>query len=221
MDLERDERLLEARTIFHPLVVGALFLAVALATSGVRGGHRPLVLGAIAGGLLVVLAAVWTQRGVLVTDRRVVEFSVVAAWLARRLPAFAGLEKRRRRVLPLGGVLAARRAGNVVVLQVAGGEHRIACHDDGVAAELVASIERQLLRSPRLRPVRRVEEPVIRVAAAAGAPGRCPYCHDDVPPDEAAGCAACGAGHHAECLEIHGGCAAFGCGAPARSRTRA
>lgn len=210
--------------MFHPLVAGPLLLGLSVLWWSARAGHVAVALGAGLGVLLVLLAAAWTQRAVLVTDRRVVEYCVLAAWLARRWPRFAGLETRRRRVVPLGSIGAARRDRSVAVLSIGGAEHRIACHDEHLAAQLVASIERELLRTPRLRPVRRIEEPVIKVAAtsaAAAGPARCPYCHDDVPQEEAAACAGCGAGHHAECLEIHGGCAAFGCGAPTRARARA
>jgi len=41
-----------------------------------------------------------------------------------------------------------------------------------------------------------------------GSPGRCAYCHGDVPPEERVACRDCLAPHHQECFE--GRCAACG-----------
>ncbi len=42
---------------------------------------------------------------------------------------------------------------------------------------------------------------------------RCPYCLDDLAPEQAhSRCAACRTPHHKTCFDEHGGCVAFGCG---------
>ena len=49
---------------------------------------------------------------------------------------------------------------------------------------------------------------------------RCPYCHDDLPEPDAAGCAACATRYHTDCL-AEAGCVVLGCQqgrAPSRQR---
>jgi hypothetical protein len=41
-------------------------------------------------------------------------------------------------------------------------------------------------------------------------PGRCAYCHDEVPRDERTACAACLGVHHDGCWREHGRCATCG-----------
>jgi hypothetical protein len=50
----------------------------------------------------------------------------------------------------------------------------------------------------------------VRGLEVRGSPTRCPYCHNDVSPEETVACQSCLARHHAECWNSHGTCATCG-----------
>lgn len=221
MELERGERLVEGRQLLTPLaflsLLAAFLIVAELGLSLVSIGLAAVVLA------ISWAAALWSARHLAITDRRIVEYRVFLARLARRWPRFAPLEAQRRRVFPLEGLASARRSGASLVLRLRDGStHDVPCHTEEEAARLLAVVDDFLRRAPWLRPARRAPPMKVSVAASASAvePGRCPYCHDAVAEDEAVGCERCGAVHHEECLEIHGGCAAFSCQGTRRARVR-
>jgi hypothetical protein len=177
---------------------------------------------AVATLLLSLAWTVWFARHVSITDRRLVEYRVLLARLARRFPRLALAEVARRRVILLEDVASARRSGVVLVLRTrSGGTHEVDCHDQVAAVHLLNAVDEYMRRSPHLRPIRR--PPALQVSVSVNASeetARCPYCHDAVPEDEAASCSRCKAVHHEECMSIHGGCAAFGCIGERRARAR-
>lgn len=221
MELERGERLIEGRQLLTPLVFLSLLAAFMIVA---ELGATPLSLSAAVLVLAVSwAAALWNARHLAITDRRIVEYRVFLARLARRWPRFAPLEASRRRVFSLEELASARRSGVNLVLRLRdGSSHEVPCHTEDEAARLLAVVDEFLRRAPWLRPTRRAPPVKVEVHAAASAaePGRCPYCHDVVAEDEAQACARCGAVHHEECLGIHGGCAAFSCQGERRARVR-
>lgn len=221
MELEQGERLVEGRQLLTPLAFVSLLAAFVIVA---QLGPSLLSLG-LAAAVLVAswVPALWSARHLAITDRRIVEYRVFLARLARRWPRLAPLEARRRRVLPLEALASARRSGSCLVLRMRDGTtHEVPCHTEEEAARLLAVVDDFLRRAPWLRPTRRLPPVKVAVAATASAEtGRCPYCHDAVSEDEAAACERCGAVHHEECLGIHGGCAAFSCQAARRARVRA
>ncbi len=229
MELDHDEsaRGATSRTIRSPL---ALTLVAAAATVGLYGldGH-PL---ALAFGV-AAFAAAWLAQGyflrrVVVTHRRIVEYRPDLARWARSLPRLAGLELRRRRVIELDLVAQVERRGTAVRLHMRdGAEHRVECHDLDHTAEVFGALEARLgerrVRGPRTafgalggRPAAVRVGPVQVTARPAPEARRCPYCHDGLDEDDVTPCPGCAAPHHAECLEIHGGCSAYGCQRPLR-----
>ncbi|MBX3472402.1 MAG: hypothetical protein KF878_36585 [Planctomycetes bacterium] len=222
MELERGERLVEGRQLLTPLAGLSLLAAfLIVAEWGFTWRTVPVALAVV---LTTWAAALWNARHLAITDRRIIEYRVFLARLARRFPRFAPLEAHRRRVFPLQDLASARRSGAALVLRLrTGATHTVPCHTEEEAARLLTVVDDFLRRAPWLRPARRVPEATISVSVSASAeaePGRCPYCHDAVPPEEAAPCGRCGAVHHEECLGIHGGCAAFTCLGERRVRTR-
>lgn len=222
MELERGERLVEGRQLLTPLAFLSLLAAFLIVAE-----FGPTLASVLVALLVLVVSwttALWRARHLLITDRRIIEYRVVLARLARRWPRFAPLEARRRRVFSLQDLASARRSGSRLVLRLRdGASHEVACHDEQEAAGLLTVVDDFLRRAPWLRPTRRPPPMTVAVtaSASAGEPGRCPYCHDGVPDDEAARCARCGAVHHDECLQVHGGCAAFSCQGERRVRARA
>lgn len=219
MELERGERLVEGRQLLTPFAFLSLLAAfLILAEFGLTVATVPVAL------LIVVVswaAALWSARHLAITDRRIVEYRVFLARLARRWPRFAPLEASRRRVFSLQDLASARRSGANLVLRLRdGSSHEVPCHTEEEAARLLTVVDEFLRRAPWLRPARRPPPMKVSVAASSSAvePGRCPYCHDAVAADEAAACERCGAVHHEECLGIHGGCAAFTCQGQKRGR---
>ncbi len=221
MELERGERLIEGRQLLTPLAFLSLLAAFLIVA------ELGPTLASIGLALVVVLVswafALWNARHLAITDRRIVEYRVFLARLARRWPRFAPLEAGRRRVFSLQDLASARRSGAALVLRLRdGSSHQVPCHTEEEAARLLTVVDDFLRRAPWLRPARRPPPMKVEVTAAASAaePGRCPYCHDAVDEGEAAACARCGAVHHEECLGIHGGCAAFSCQGAKRARVR-
>jgi hypothetical protein len=219
MDLERGERLVVTRQLLSPIP----FLAGTLAL--VLGASLPAPWHAVAAATVAVVGlalTVWRSRDLAVTDRRIVEYRVLLAALARRVPRLRRAEARRRRSVLLDDVAEARRSGGALIVRLRDGSSvQLDCVDEELAGALLLLVDAHLRRAPRLRPTRRLAPPEVHVHAEARGDGRCPYCHDAVPEDEAAPCPRCQAVHHAECLQIHGGCAAFGCAAaPRRGRVR-
>jgi hypothetical protein len=220
MDLERDERLIEARGLLSPFVFVALLAATIVVVR--LGLNLTSVVVALLALIATALAIVWTSRHVTITDRRIAEYRVLLARLARRFPRLAPLEARRRVSIALPDVLSVRRSGTTILLALRDGrKHEMHCHDESEAARLLTTIDQQLKRAPWLRPKRALIAPKVSVTSTSDVGTRCPYCHDDVPDDEAAECERCGAVQHEECIEIHGGCAAFSCGGTAKRRERA
>jgi hypothetical protein len=225
--LERDERPLHRTRLGAGLAVGLLCLVVSAAWTLAAG--EPWVALASLGALLGLAVIGLGHRRQLLTDRSLIDYSPALAWLARRLPRLAPFEARRRRVIRLGDVLEAQRAGARLLLRPRVGRAvHFQCADEQSAADLLRSIEALLRQRGGLyRPsgtssaVAEAVRVVITPSGAAGAPGgRCPYCHDEVPPEEGAACEQCGVVHHAECLDVHGGCAAFACQGRPRGRVR-
>lgn len=219
MDLERDERLVEGRALVHPVLIAALAVAVlvlevlGLTPVSVLLGAALLALGGV--------AAVWSTEHIAVTDRRIIVYRVLLARAARRFPRLAPLEAHRRLSIPLAEIMSIRRSATTLVLRTRTGERELQCHGEEEAARLLSTIDGQLRKAPWLRPKRELPPPKVTVTRAAPDAGRCPYCHDEVAPDEAATCEQCGVVQHEECTEVHGGCAAFGCAASPRRRERA
>lgn len=220
MELERGERLVEGRQLLTPL--GFLSLVAAFVIVGAAGVSVASVAFALAVVLLGMSLSAWNARHLAITDRRIVEYRVLFARLARRWPRFAPLEAHARRTFALQDLAAVRRSGPTLVLRMRdGAQHEIACHEDDEAARLLAVIDDHLKRAPWMRPIRR--PPPVKVTATASTtaePGRCPYCHDAVADEEAATCDRCGVVQHEECMGIHGGCAAFSCQGERRRRVR-
>ncbi|MCO5166809.1 MAG: hypothetical protein M9894_10645 [Planctomycetes bacterium] len=222
MELERGERLVEGRQLLTPLAGLSLLAAFLIVAEWGLGWVTALL--ALAVVVAAWSAALWNARHLAITDRRIIEYRVFLARLARRFPRFAPLEAHRRRVFPLQDLASVRRSGAALILRLrTGATHTVPCHTEDEAARLLAVVDDFLRRAPWLRPARRTIEPTLSVSVSASAdaePGRCPYCHDAVPPEEAAPCDRCGAVHHEECLGIHGGCAAFSCLGERRARVR-
>lgn len=229
MILERDERPLHRTPLAASLAVGLGCLTV---SGALAVAHREpwLALGSLLAlvGLLVSLLA---HRQQLLTDRSLIEYSPVLAALARRFPRLARAEARRRRVVRLSDVLEAQRAGARILLRPRYGRViDFRCPNEQEAANLLRSLEGLLrARGPHFRRAGEAGPPTplaVRVTPAGGreevaSGGRCPYCHDEVPGEEAEACARCGAVHHGECLDVHGGCAAYACqGQPRAGRVR-
>lgn len=219
-ELERGERLVEGRQLLSPIPLLAAISAFLMVAAA---GPSPLSVTAAVVTLLACAAwTAWTARHVSITDRRIVEYRVALARLARRFPRLARAEVERRRVINLEEVAGARRSGVVIHLRTrTGATHELDCHDEVAAVHLLNAIDDFLRKSPHLRPIRRPIEPKVNISiSASDESSRCPYCHDAVPAEEAAGCERCGAVHHAECMAVHGGCAAFGCIGEKRARVR-
>ena len=222
VELERGERLVEGRQLLTPL--GFLSLVAAFAIVGAAGVSITSVLFAVSIVLLGFALGTWNARHLAITDRRIVEYRVLFARLARRWPRFAPLEAHSRRSFALQDLATVRRSGAALVLRLRDGtQHEIFCHQEEEAARLLAVVDDHLKRAPWMRPTR---QPIgMKVSATLSTtpadPGRCPYCHDAVADDEAAACERCGVVQHEECMGIHGGCAAFSCQGERRKRTRA
>lgn len=221
MELERGERLVEGRQLLTPL--GFLSLVAAFAILGSVGLSVASVAFALSLVLLGFAVSTWNARHLAITDRRIVEYRVLFARLARRWPRFAPREAHSRRTFSLQDLAAVRRSGASLVLKLRDGtSHEIFCHEDEEAARLLAVVDDHLKRAPWMRPTRRpIGMKVTATASAAPAePGRCPYCHDAVADEEAATCDRCGVVQHEECMGIHGGCAAFSCQGERKKRVR-
>lgn len=228
MILERDERPLHRTRLGRSLVVGFLctLLSLGLAVRQAEPWLLAVSVLLVLGQLLAALAF----RQHLLTDRSLIEYSPLLVGLARRFPRLARFEAHHRRVVPLTDVLEASRAGARLLLRPRiGPPIHFPCASEQDAADLLRSLE-GLLRG-RGRPYARATgsesgppTSSVQVTTLATrqpvAGGRCPYCHDDVGPEEGAACERCGAVHHAECLDVHGGCAAFTCQGTARARVR-
>lgn len=231
MELDHDEDAHGAtsRTIRSPL---ALMFVAATVSVGLHGldGHPGALALAVVAFAAAWLASSFLLRRVVVTHRRIVEYRPDLARWARSMPRLAGLELRRRRVVELDLVAQVERRGTAIRLHMRdGAEHWVECHDLDHAAEVFGAIEARLgerrVRGPRTafgapggRPAAARVGPVQVTARAAPEARRCPYCHDGLEDDDVTPCPGCAAPHHAECLEIHGGCSAFGCQRPLRGR---
>lgn len=232
MELDRGERLLRASGTSYSLVVMAACAAVVSVGLLVdRGFDHSLALAAWAGLAAVGLAfaAVFITTEVLVTAERVIEYRPLLARLARRVPSWGPLERSWRRSVELDEVTAAYASGGQLVLRDRQGRlWRLMCHDAPAASALaheVAELQKQRLdahkRDMRARREarRRAEGLGVHVSSVASGPARCTYCHDDFAEgEERTGCDRCGAPHHGECFEIHGGCAVLACAGRARRR---
>lgn len=224
MELEHGERPRLVSGLIAPLL---LFLPFAALILLVESWRHPLWSIPLLLLLLAKAAAIgWTARKVLVTDRRVVEYRPGVAWLARRFPRLRGAERRRRRALYLDDLAVARReAGDIVLRDHRGGEHRLHCADVDAAASLFGEIDALLRRGVPPGAIRRPLPGetggssrliVHRVDAAC-----CPYCKDVVEEPDGVACERCGTAHHAECFEIHGQCVVFACGGRRTASLRA
>jgi hypothetical protein len=221
VELERGERLVEGRQLLTPL--GFLGLVAAFAIIGSAGVSVPTVAFALSIVLLSFALSTWNARHLAITDRRIVEYRVLFARLARRWPRFAPHEAHSRRTFALQDLATVRRSGPNLVLRMRDGtQHEISCHQDEEAARLMAVVDDHLKRAPWMRPTRRpiAMKVTATVSTAPVEPGRCPYCHDAVAEDEAATCERCGVVQHEECMGIHGGCAAFSCQGERKKRVR-
>ncbi len=231
MDLDRGEHLLRASGTSYSLVVMAVSAAVVSAGLLVGGFDHSVALAAWAALAAVGLAfaAVFITTEVLVTAERVIEYRPLLARLARRVPSWGPLERSWRRSVELEDVTSAYASGSQLVLRDRQGRlWRLLCHDARAASTLAHEVAEQQKRrfeahkldmKARIEARRRAAGLGVHVSGVASGPLRCTYCHDDFAEDEEhIGCDRCGAPHHGECFEIHGGCAVMACAGRARRR---
>lgn len=174
---------------------------------------------------LVIIALATLRRRLVVTERRVVEYRPLLAWLASLARFMRPFERRGRVVFELSDVANVSVTGSTVFLyDHQGGVHTLNCATVGEASDVAHDIRRlSEARAKELSAAIRSQvklESGERIPAEPGPDTRCPYCHDDLPAAEAVLCPECSAPHHDECLEIHGKCAILGCNGRLAKRRR-